>query len=141
MSPITTTIENNELEAELQELVLIGKQWISELDFLQCELEVLNKLFKKASFMISKVDFDKRNNLEKIHINLRNRIQEYLQILEALVINPKHKIDISLVDSYTQLARELEQVLQRLLNFKNKIFNLNKSNTKSLRFTNRIECS
>lgn len=141
MSPITTTIENNELEAELQELVLIGKQWISELDFLQCELEVLNKLFKKASFMICKVDFDKRNNLEKIHINLRNRIQEYLQILEALVINPKHKIDISLVDSYTQLARELEQVLQRLLNFKNKIFNLNKSNTKSLRFTNRIECS
>ncbi|WP_449436904.1 hypothetical protein [Pedobacter steynii] len=125
---LTTTIENNELETELQELFLISKQWISELDFLEYELDLLNKLFKKAYFIISKGDFDKLSNLNKIHLDLKQRIQNYIQVLESLIVNPRQKIDSSLVDTYAQLAQDLEQIFKRLQTFKNRIFNLNKHN-------------
>lgn len=126
MTRIITTIENNELETELQELFLIAKEWISELAFIQCELEVLNKLFKKASFIISKGDFDKLSSLDKIHTGLKKRIKSYIQTLESLILNPKQRIDSSLVETQVQLAYELEQILQRLQNFKKNIFKFNK---------------
>lgn len=124
MTP-TTTIQNDQLETELQELFLIAKQWNSDLLFLQCELEILDKLFKKASFILSKGDFDKLSSLNKTHIDLKNRIDEYLHTVQKLILNPSQNISISLLDTHLLLASELKQVLLRLQVFKSSIFNIN----------------
>jgi len=129
MTP-TTTIENNELETELQELFLIGKQWNADLSFIECELTMLNTLFKKASFILVKSDFDRLSGLNRICADLKKRIHDYFQQLEPLITDPRQTIDISLIDQYTKLERELEQALIRLQTFKNKIFQTNKHQLK-----------
>jgi hypothetical protein len=126
----TTTIENNELETELQELFLIGKQWNADLSFIECELTILNKLFKKASFLLVKSDFNKLSGLNRIHFDLNKRIQYYFQQLEVLILDQNHNIDISLVDTYVSLEKDLEQALMRLQAFKNCIFQTNKHQLK-----------
>jgi len=126
----TTTIENNELETELQELFLIGKQWNADLSFIECELTILNKLFKKASFLLVKSDFNKLSGLNRIHFDLNKRIQYYFQQLEVVIIDQKHNIDINLVDTYVSLEKDLEQALKRLQAFKNGIFQTNKHQLK-----------
>ncbi|GEM_PF-6346783 len=130
MTP-ATTIENNELETELQELFLIGKQWTTDLSFIECELTTLNKLFKKASFMLIKSDFDRLSGLNRICADLKNRLREYFGQLKPLITDPKQTIDFSLIDQYTLLERELEEALQRLQIFKNKIFQTNKHQLKN----------
>ena len=126
----TTTIENNKLETELQELFLIGKQWNADLSFIECELTILNKLFKKASFLLVKSDFNKLSGLNSIYFDLNKRTQYYFQQLEVLILDKKHNIDISLVDTYVTLEKDLEQALMRLQAFKNCIFHTNKHQLK-----------
>lgn len=129
MTP-TTTIENNELETELQELFLIGKQWNANLSFIECDLNMLDKLFKKASFILVKSDFDRLSGLNRICADLKKRIHDYFQQLEPLIADPRQTIDFSLIDQYTKLEGEIEQALIRLQTFKNKIFQTNKHQLK-----------
>lgn len=126
----TTTIENNELETELQELFLISKQWNADLSFIECELTILNKLFKKASFLLVTSDFNKLSALNSIHFDLNKRMQYYFQQLEVLILDQKQNIDISLADTYVSLEKDIAQALKRLQAFKNCIFQTNKHQLK-----------
>jgi hypothetical protein len=126
----TTTIENNELETELQELFLISKQWNADLSFIECELTILNKLFKKASFLLVTSDFNRLSTLNSIHFDLNKRMQYYFQQLEVLILDQKQNIDISLADTYVSLEKDIAQALKRLQAFKNCIFQTNKHQLK-----------
>lgn len=135
---MTTTIENNELNAELQELYLKSKHWISDLGFLESELEFLKKLFGRTSSpLIKNDDFEKITEIliktakiEKAQLDLKSDIVNYLHKLEPLIIESKQNFDISLIETHAQLELDLSEILLAFKSVKTMVFDLTKQGLK-----------
>lgn len=127
---MTTTIEDNELGAELQELYLKTKHWISDVEFIESELGFLKLLFvRKFPHLFKTADFeDIAESLKKIDRvecalpKLKHQIQVYLDKLESLIIEVKQNMDLSLIEIHTNLEIELTNTLQTFQNLKSNIF-------------------
>lgn len=134
---MTTAIEDDQLNTELQELYLLSKHWISDLEFLERDLEFLKNLFGKVfSPLIQKDDFEKIDilvraaKIDKEQAGLRNEISIYLHRLEQLISNCNQNFEINLIETYTQLEHKLTQVLLDLKSVKKIVFDLTKEGFK-----------
>ncbi|HCN83465.1 MAG TPA: hypothetical protein DIT07_07550 [Sphingobacteriaceae bacterium] len=131
---MTTTIENEQLDAELQEYYLSGKHWISDLEFLKEELNFLKKLFERTfPPLIKKDDFERiadilirAAQIDKAQGELKNAIQDHLHKLEHLINRSDQIFEISLIETHTQLEQKIKKVLQDLKSAKKIIFDVAK---------------
>lgn len=131
---MTTVIEDNELNTELQELYLKSKEWISELEFLESDLDFLKKLFGRTfSPMIKNDDYEeiakillKAAKVETTQLELKKQIVDYLHKLESLIVEMKQNFDISIVETHYQLELELKRVIQEYKSVKKIVFELTK---------------
>jgi len=107
---MTTLIEDNALNIELQELYLVSKQWLSELAFLENELDFFRKRVTSTDNQSARQDYlDKITNIEKTHSDLKTHILHYLHRLEPLISESKQPIDINLIENYARIKKELEE--------------------------------
>jgi hypothetical protein len=135
---MTTEIEDAELNTELQELYLKSKQWISELDFMESELEFLKKLYGRTfSILVLEDDFEKISEIfikaAKVEINqmeLRESINKFMHQLEHLITLPNQRLNLILIQTDTQLEIRLHALLRAFQSVKGTVFELTKQGLK-----------
>jgi len=120
---MTTSIEDNELDAELQELYLTAKQWLADLDFFATELIFLKKLSQTKIQPPDDVNFSER--LEKLTLNyrdLKDDIQKLIQTLGIITIASEKKIELRLLENHIQLKLKIETLLRTVQSERKAIF-------------------
>ena len=125
---MTTVIEDNELDAELQELYLVEKQWLSDLEFLETEFKFLRKL--AATNSVSVVRNEELNNLvviENTYTFLKKDLLANLNQLESLIIAKTKLLDWNLIENYAQLKKRLTEMFQLCQELKIEIFEVSKA--------------
>lgn len=122
---MTTSIEDNELDAELQELYMTGKQWLAELDFFPTELIFLRKLSQTTIQAPNKENFSARlEELTQHYKGLKNDIQKFIQTLGVITVASEKKIELSLLEDHIHLKLEIEELLRTFLIERKAIFAL-----------------
>jgi hypothetical protein len=122
---MTTSIEDNELNTELQELYLIGKQWLTDLDFFEPEMGFLIKLHKTAVQSPDKDDFTERlDKLRDSYGHLKNDIRKFINVLGVLVVASEKKIAFSFLADHISLKLKIEKLLKAFQEERKAIFNL-----------------
>ena len=125
---MTTAIEDSELDAELQELYLVNKQWLSDLEFLDTEFEFLRKLAATASAAV--IRNEELNSLVGIENNysfLKSDLLAYLHKLEPLIKAETKQLDLNLIEVYMQLKTRLSDMFEQCRKLKKEIFDVTKA--------------
>jgi hypothetical protein len=122
---MTTQIEDSELNTELQELYLESKQWISDLEFLQTDLEFIKRLLVKGGDNSEKL-IETADIQDRI-LQLENSIAEFMQQLELLIIQEVQHLGMKLLETYTKLLYRKEGILQAFNTLRGTVFALNKN--------------
>jgi len=121
---MTTAIENIELDTELQELYLIGKQWLSDLEFLQEELAFLGKLAEITALPELHEDYEQIFLLEKTHLVLKADAVEFLKKIEHLIGSPDKAISIELLEEHVLLKLQLEDLKEKFRSGRKLLFEM-----------------
>lgn len=127
---MTTIIENNELDAELQDLYLQSKQWIPDLKFLEKEIEILKIIFTKNSKSKPKKDIEcllaTAQHLNTCCENLQFRVKVYLQSLEELIFDPLKPFSLQIIEAHSLFAGEIKNIFVAYYNYKDEGLSLQK---------------
>ncbi|RQO69564.1 hypothetical protein DBR43_15945 [Pedobacter sp. KBW06] len=122
---MTTSIEENELNTELQELYLIGKQWLTDLDFFEPEMGFLIKLHKTAIQSPEKDVFTERlDQLRDSYEHLKNDVRKFINVLGVLVVASEKKIAFSFLADHISLKLKIEKLLKAFQTERKGIFDL-----------------
>jgi hypothetical protein len=133
---MSTQIEDKELTAELQELYLEGKEWISDLDFMETDIDFLKKLYfglMKNSAAPSADTAMGIGALEQSQRSLKSRIRGYLHTIEPLIINSDTTFQFSLLETFNILQHDLYETSATYKAVKNQVFALTKDVIKDSR--------
>lgn len=119
---MTTTIEEDALNTELQELYLITKQWSADLQFIHDESDIIKNLSHKTlqSEVIKKylVKFKaQKQQLSKLKL----KVTHLQKRLEPLTYGPIKNIKLSLIEEHQFLKREMENILLTFQETKNEL--------------------
>lgn len=110
---MTTVIEDNELDTELQELYLKNKQWITDLDFFEKELQFLKDFQKKKLAILSDkygegIEISVRiYNAQTYYTDLKENLFNFSRQIEDLIKKPKQGFSMSLIDTYAALELKI----------------------------------
>jgi hypothetical protein len=125
---MTIAIEDSQLDAELQELYLINKQWLSDLEFLDTEFEFLRKLAATASVaVIRNEELNSLFMIKNSYSFLKPDLLAYLHKLEPLIKAESKQLDLTLIESYTQLKTRLADMFDQCRKLKKEIFDVTKA--------------
>jgi hypothetical protein len=107
-----TTIEDNALRTELQELYLITKQWAADLQFISDECDILRNLRQQSL----EAEVDKKqvilfSTLEQQRSKLKLKVVDLLKKIAPLTYGPIKGIKLSLIEEHQLLKREIEEIL------------------------------
>ncbi|HZY37422.1 MAG TPA: hypothetical protein VFE53_12270 [Mucilaginibacter sp.] len=120
---MTTKNEESELDTELQELYLVSKQWIADLEFLDSELDFLKKLTgHQRPDAVRAEEFDQIAGLAKSYTALKLDINDYLHRLEPLITHAASDFGLGLVEEYSQLQRRLKGLLRSCHTVRSTVF-------------------
>ncbi len=132
-------IADNGLNTELQELYLVNKQWLSDLDFLKTELSFLEKRFG-TSFapLMKKSEADKMNallakNLEvdETSMQLKIEINNFLHKIEQQMLNITPILNFDFIEQHGKHISKITSVMQTYHLIKSKIFSLAENSLKA----------
>jgi len=123
---MATVKEDQELEFELQELYLTGKQWLSDIAFLEEELHFLKELMGKFAIPLpgSRQQGKQQDMMEALslreaaHTELKQQVLIYMNKLEPLIVEPDTRISLQLVEDYMLLKGKVENALLDLKSIK-----------------------
>jgi len=119
---MTTTIEDNALSTELQELYLITKQWSADLQFITDESVILQNLSRQPlEPEVNKKHFILFSTLEQQLSKLKLKVVHLLKKLAPLTYGPIKEIKFSLIEEHQLLKREMEEVLLTFQTTKNEL--------------------
>jgi hypothetical protein len=129
-----TTIAADELNTEIQELYLENKQRISNLEFLEMELDFIIKRLESTSAPLARLNNSKQvaallvESGEKGVAQLRMKcdIAKYLDRLESLMNDSSQQYGIDLIEINSALEREYSDYLLGFQAFKTRAFDLTK---------------
>ncbi len=130
---MTTAIEDNELNTELQELYLKNKQWITDLEFLEIELQFLKHFQeKKLDLLIDKptegIEITVRiYNAQISYDTLKQDLFAFLHQIESLIKKPKQAFDMALIDTYAALEIKIHKASRAFRKVKEMCVNLDKN--------------
>ncbi len=126
------TIKDTDLNAELQELYLVGKQWLNDLDFLTVELAFIKKRVGEAFQPLLKRNEDIKMakllsttiNIDDAHLLLIADIKQFLLDIECQLEREEGEFDLRLMVRYEQLIEELAGLMQAYKLVKSKMFEI-----------------
>ncbi|WP_411275478.1 hypothetical protein [Daejeonella sp.] len=126
---MTTSIEKDELGAELQELYLRSKQWLSELDFQNDEMMFLKGLLGINCHVLiigHEIDtvaerFIDAAKMEEKQSCLRTQIGDFMHLLGSLLKTVDPVIDYKLMLLYNKLESDIYINAEKFQLFKNRV--------------------
>lgn len=115
-----TKMEDDQLLSELEDLYLSSKRWLSDLEFLERNLEFLQKLYGKAFYQVIKQGDSNMitrilttvSEAHKDHDALENSVTAYLRKLEALIKDPLQRFNVSIVTVHADLESRLNKLFE-----------------------------
>jgi len=123
------TINDQQLDVELQELYLTGKQWLSDLDFLENEQSFLKDLLLCDSGEFPALPALRPGLLRRlivsaiVHQRLRADITNFMNKLAPLVVHTDTCIHLQLIGEFTLLQSDVDAALSALKGIKYAIVN------------------
>lgn len=127
---MTTMIEDSELDTELQELYIIGKHWISDLEFFEQDLQVIKKLFSKSFSYNEKHRESIPQTIESI-TDIQNQSREikkqvlvYLHRLKSLLDKTNASYELSIIEEHALLECGMAVLLKSFKSVKNTAFRM-----------------
>jgi hypothetical protein len=124
---MTTSTEERELDAELQELYLVSKQWTADLEFLDSELDFLKKLTgRQRPDAVRAEEFAQIADLTQTYAALTSSMTDYRRRLEPLITHAGGDFGLDLVEEYSQLQRRLKTILRDCHKIRNTVFDRSK---------------
>lgn len=94
--------EDTELEFELQEIYLTGKQWLADLAFMDNEHAFLTKLLAGEKSPARHMEEGLRSAMLEQH-DLHKDILHFINKIEQLIVVPGAVIGLSLIDDFISL--------------------------------------
>ena len=129
---MNNTAEDTQLEYELQDLYISSKSWLSDISFINDEIRFFKDLIDKYFIPEAKQHYDLEIRIfrkiisqkETEAVILKIKVAAYLKFLESLVIDPKLKIDLDLIEQHTFLETEIANLSKAVTSFKKDLFTL-----------------
>ncbi|MBC7913799.1 MAG: hypothetical protein H7Y07_06710 [Pyrinomonadaceae bacterium] len=126
------TIEDNQLDTELQELYLISKHWISDLEFFTQDLNFFSRWYVKS---LTEYENHKEygnltdaiqtiSEIENHCLAIKTHVVAYLQRLEPLIIKTNQNYQLDLIETQAILESEMSILLQSFKSVKKTIFDI-----------------
>lgn len=113
-----TVIKDEELEVELQELYLTGKQWLSDLEFLESEERFLREQLTGTTTSGGADLLARLNDATLIRTALAGNIEEFMNKLEPLIVNTDSVLHLALVEDFVGLEAAVHNALAVLKGIK-----------------------
>lgn len=123
-------LSESRLSAELQELYLQNKEWMSHVLFLEDENRFFQKLFGQKLFVIGKSHTTKQinlisgslANLYERTVKLKSLVIKHQHLLEDILKDKEHTVGLNLIEEHAVITAEVQELLlsDRLL--KSKLF-------------------
>ncbi len=122
--------ENDKLSDELQELYIIVNHWITDVYFIQDEINFLLYILNKylgsntsTSHVLAKHNFDKILSGYNDDIPcLINEIRKYLKLLETPVSDPEKDININLLEAFSSTDERVQTLSAAVKSVKKQLF-------------------
>lgn len=124
---MTTKIEDEQLETELQELYLTGKQWLSDADFIQDEELFLTGLIKDMPAEVQEIFQPLIDDVRTANEKLRSEVLAFMWTLETLIIRKEAKLDRTLIDNFVILQQSVTDILEKLKLLKYRVVQLQRA--------------
>jgi len=124
------TISKSLLSAELQELYMQNKKWMSQILFLEDESRFLQQLFVKKQFLIDLKTGSKQKeliaesliSLEKRTITIKYLVIQHQHLLETIFKDPLHAIGITLLEEHARITLKLKELFHLDCVLKSELF-------------------
>lgn len=113
-----TVIKDEELEVELQELYLTGKQWLSDLEFLESEERFLREQLTGTTASGGANLLSRLDDATLIRTALAGNIEEFMNKLEPLIVNTDSVLHLALVEDFVGLQSAVHNALAVLKGIK-----------------------
>ena len=112
------TIENQQLSAELQELYLENKEWISQLQFLKDEHRFFSKLFEQQLLPGKPYSAAQASTIKNSLTLLYQKMEKLAQLtlahkmlIEKALKDQEHQIGLELIEQNAAIAKEIKLLL------------------------------
>jgi hypothetical protein len=133
------TIKDNGLNTELQELYLVNKQWLQDLEFLDTELRFLENRFaesfaplmSKNNVATMKELLMAATSIDKVNLLLKKEIYSFLKQIEGQLLKQEADFGLELLERHAQLMNEITEIMQAYHLIKSKVFKLAQKALKS----------
>ncbi|MEJ5960820.1 hypothetical protein [Pedobacter immunditicola] len=119
------------LNTRIHEQALTDHVGLAAMRALEEELNRLSSLFVRASFVLAEQDFQNLSHLQQNHSALKMEMSTYFQRLKSYTIGGIQMFPNPQAEMNPQLKNELQELISRFQQFKNKLFTL-KSSTRFL---------
>jgi hypothetical protein len=116
---MNTEIKDEALAVELQELYLTGKQWLSDLDFLESEERFLRHQLTVAAAGTTVNNLTARlDDAGLVRQQLNDGVHDFLNKVERLIVQSDSAINLQLVEDFISLQTEIAGALNVLKGIK-----------------------
>lgn len=141
---MTPVIEENQLNKEIQELYLISKKWISDLEFFERNLSFLQKLVDRGCSQLKEYEGNASiaemkltvTNLQNCSEKLKKNVTSYLSVLEQLVKDSSQDYGVGLIETHSYLEYEISSLLKTFKPVKQRVFKLTSERIKAVNAQN-----
>lgn len=125
-----TTISDPQLEEELQELYILSKHRMSDINFVEDEIRFLRDVIDKYLRPKLKVDelsqidsFNQSlNQIESNVSSLKNIIADFLKFIEPMIDKPENGIGTDLLEKFGALEIEMQELFESVKQVKKLLF-------------------
>lgn len=123
-------VTDTELKSELQNLYLVSKHWMSDLEFVEDEIRFLKSLVSRYwRFILQSDDLIEVQELNVMLMfyeenipGIKSRIREYLRFIELLITNKNSSSDFDIKESFNPLKLEVIRLSGSIRTLKNSYF-------------------
>ena len=113
-----TLIKDEELEMELQELYLTGKQWLSDVEFLANEESFLREQLSAMKTPASCEILARLDSAALINVQLGQNIADFTNKVEPLIVGIDSVVHLQLVEDFACLQEAMLNALTVLKGIK-----------------------
>lgn len=114
--------EDLELEFELQEIYLTGKQWMADLAFLESEHIFLAAILADKNYRTEDVE-EQLTAAAIVQNKLQTDARDFINKIEDLIVDPNGIIRLSLVDDFIGLEIRVGEALLHMKGIKHALVN------------------
>ena len=117
---MTTMIEDKELTAELKELYLIGKHWVSDLEIFERDIRAVKKQIQNSGEGKEEL-LENLGGITENLVKIKDRVFSYLQLIEPLTQHSEYTFPLNLIETHAGLEREISGLLKTFSSLKQRL--------------------